>query len=144
MNNSSNKLYLIVLFLLTISCVDDNSSSDIPLTNTQWTLFKYSDLAGSIIIEPEENEDYWIKFNDDNSIEAIDACNSCFGTFEVTENDTIKLYGLNCTEAGCIGDLWLTNIGGIIKYELSDQTLVLTNVSSQYDLNSESFYFKVE
>jgi len=130
----------IATILLFSSCVEEKVYKD-NLVDAEWKLFKYTDiLNGPSNIVAEENEEYTILFNSDGGIEAMDACNSCVGSFLTIDGDSIIFEEVSCTEMACNGGSWMSNLNGSYIYIITDDTLVITKIYN-YDVNPHSYYF---
>ncbi len=135
----------LMILIIIMSYNDKDTQTETPgLFEIKWVLYKYENPA----VDPlefiiEENEDYWIIFNDDNTTASQNACNGCSGTFELLENEVISIFETVCSDAVCEGSDWLGGINGTFVYELNgDSLLVLTQ--NHANSGQEKYYFRTE
>lgn len=132
-------------FLLIISCNDNDPKDSAELLDTKWSLKQYTILYDGITdVVRQESEDYWVRFMDNGSIESIDACNSCNATFEVLQNDSIRVNGMSCTEKACSGDNLINSIFGTYHYRISNDSLILKRNSTQTPIYPYEYYFTAD
>ena len=83
---------------------DDVSHTE-ALTGTRWTLERIERADGSVN-EPAQNEDfqYFVRFAENDSLTAQDACNGCGGTYETGAERSISIRPI-CTEMACGDDV---------------------------------------
>lgn len=72
---------------------------DPSLTSTQWTLKAIENTKGEVIFRPDPDREYWIRFNRDSTITAMNACNECIGLYQI-RGATLSI-GMGCTESAC-------------------------------------------
>ncbi|MBN1408448.1 MAG: META domain-containing protein, partial [Calditrichaceae bacterium] len=92
--------YLIILLVIILSCSifePDNESKN--LVGTTWKLIEIRNSDNHLIFKTGSDWSYWIKFQEDGSALAKDACNDCSGNY-TKDGENIDI-SLSCTESAC-------------------------------------------
>ena len=96
---SFHLLALLLLSGLLITGCELLLGDDPSLTDTRWHLEAIENTSGEVILDPDPDESYWIRFHADSTVTAMNACNECGGRYEI--NDSALSIGVGCTEIGC-------------------------------------------
>jgi len=133
-----NKIILAIIISISISCdKNDSISKNNELTDITWILFKYFDERSGInTIVPEENEQYSIIFKNSGKIIAKDACNYCSGSFDISDNNSVEISSMSCTEMSCVGLQYFSSFNGDFSFQFNNDTLELTSPG-----DTKIFYF---
>lgn len=124
-----NKIILTIIISITIACdKNDSNGKNNDLTDITWILIKYFDeRSGMNTINPEENEYYSIIFKNSGEISAKDACNDCSGSFDISDDNSVEISGMSCTEMVCAGLQYFSSFNGDFSFQVNNDTLELTS-----------------
>lgn len=114
---------------------DDKTQGSI--TGCKWKLTGFGDGSDDSFKNPEPATDdcYWVVFNADNSLNGKSSTNEIAGNFTVNyETSSIKISNLGGTKIGEIkdGDLFMESMRGILRFELSEKSILLYCKNGKY------------
>ncbi|HNR68121.1 MAG TPA: META domain-containing protein [bacterium] len=97
--------FLLVICLLAAGCEffgvnvgEDDSNPQ--FTDTKWELEAVAATNGSVLLEANDKWPYWVRFRADGTVEAMDACNTCEGEYQIGDGFSLSM-AIGCTEKSC-------------------------------------------
>ncbi|MCC8089639.1 MAG: META domain-containing protein [Rikenellaceae bacterium] len=112
------------------SCCACRATKSPSLTDDTWQLVELN--GEPITILPEGNrEKYTMTFGTDGRIAGLAECNRYFGSYELGENDALKISGTGSTRMACLDDNFETEflqiLDKVANYRIDGRYLILTD-----------------
>jgi len=124
---------VLILVLLFISCETDKtpvSLKDVSFNenifNKQWKLVAVKSIDGNIVSVPGPSRTYSVLFDKKGKVKGIEACNNCYGPYELIGDNKISIH-MSCTEIACAvpslgyGDA----LSHTTRYEIKSESLYI-------------------
>ncbi|NQU52986.1 MAG: META domain-containing protein [Bacteroidetes bacterium] len=124
--NNGFKILIFLFFVLFISCEKEKKETTDDIYNT-WEVVDFMSIE-SMLYSKNNNYNPVIEFKNDGSFSLKLDANNCFGSFEITSENNLKIGAAGCTKMCCDSDFsnkFVEMLSRVESYSFEDNQLKL-------------------
>lgn len=124
--NNGFKILIFLFFVLFISCEKEKKETTDDIYNT-WEVVDFMSIE-SMLYSKNNNYNPVIEFKNDGSFSLKLDANNCFGSFEITGENNLKIGAAGCTKICCDSDFsnkFVEMLSQVESYSFEDNQLKL-------------------